>query len=53
MHSVYPTQAQNRALAHTLDFRDVLAEVVRVHLGNPNLPTLFPGHEFEAVGLVG
>ncbi len=43
----------HRALAHTLDFRDLLAEVVRIHLGNPNLPTLFPGHAFKAVGLVG
>ena len=44
---------QNRDLAHTLDFRDVLAEVVRVHLGNHNLPTVLPGHAFKAVGLVG
>ncbi|MEM7576659.1 MAG: DUF1501 domain-containing protein [Planctomycetota bacterium] len=44
---------ENRDLAHTLDFRDVLAEVVRVHLGNDNLPTVLPGHEFKNVGLVG
>ncbi len=41
-----------RDLQHTTDFRDVLAEVVRVHLGNDNLPTVLPGHEFKDVGLI-
>lgn len=43
---------QGRDLLHTTDFRDVLGEVVREHLGNPNLTTVLPDHEFKPVGLV-
>lgn len=43
---------QNRDLLHTTDFRDVLGEAVRVHLGNPNLAKVLPGHEFKDVGFV-
>ncbi len=41
-----------RDLLHTTDFRDVLAELVRVHLGNANLETILPQHQFKPVGLV-
>ena len=44
---------EGRDLLHTTDFRDVLAELVTVHLGNPHLQTVLPGHQFKAVGLVG
>ncbi len=43
---------QKRDLLHTTDFRDVLAEVTRVHLGNANLEKVLPGHSFQGVGLV-
>lgn len=43
---------QGRDLLHTTDFRDVLSELVRVHLGNPNLEAVMPQHEFKPVGLV-
>ncbi len=43
---------QNRDLAHTIDFRDVLAEVVGGHLGNPNLARIIPDHEHRPVGLI-
>ena len=43
---------QGRDLLHTTDFCDVLAELLRVHLGNPNLEKVLPTHEFKAVGLV-
>ncbi|MCZ6835753.1 MAG: DUF1501 domain-containing protein [Planctomycetota bacterium] len=43
---------QQRDLLHTTDFRDVLAELVQVHLGNPNLKTVLPQHEFKSVGLI-
>ncbi|PTY00881.1 hypothetical protein DB346_14830 [Verrucomicrobia bacterium LW23] len=43
---------EKRDLAHTTDFRDVLGEVVSVHLGNDNLKTVLPGHTFKPVGLV-
>jgi len=41
-----------RDLLHTTDFRDVLAELVRVHLGNANLEKVLPAHDFKPVGLV-
>lgn len=43
---------QKRDLLHTTDFRDVLCELVRVHLGNPHLETVLPQHEFKRVGLI-
>lgn len=43
---------QGRDLQHTTDFRDVLAELVGVHLGNPNLGTVLPEHTPKPVGLV-
>lgn len=43
---------EGRDLLHTTDFRDVLAEVVRVHLGNDNLERLIPGREFSRLGLI-
>ncbi len=43
---------QNRDLMHTTDFRDVLSEVVAVHLGNPNLGKIIPGHDPKPVGLI-
>lgn len=43
---------EKRDLLHTTDFRDVLGEIVGTHLGNPNLKTILPSHEFRRVGLV-
>lgn len=43
---------QGRDLLHTTDFRDVLGEVVSVHLGNPQIKTVLPSHDFKPVGLV-
>jgi uncharacterized protein (DUF1501 family) len=43
---------QRRDLLHTTDFRDVLGELVRVHLGNQNIQTVLPSHTFKPVGLV-
>lgn len=43
---------QRRDLLHTTDFRDVIAELVAVHLGNPNIRAVLPSHEFRPVGLV-
>ncbi len=37
---------------HATDFRDVLGELVSTHLGNPNIKTILPSHEFKKVGLV-
>lgn len=44
---------EKRDLAHTTDFRDVIAEVVQAHLGNEELKSVLPGHEFKKVGLLG
>jgi len=43
---------QGRDLLHTTDFRDVLAELVRVHLGNERLETVLPNHAFTRHGLI-
>ncbi|GAB4246132.1 MAG: DUF1501 domain-containing protein [Candidatus Methylacidiphilales bacterium] len=44
---------QGRDLFHTTDFRDVLGEVVSVHLGNSQLKAVLPGHTFKSVNVVG
>ena len=45
---------ENRDLALTTDFRDVLGELVAKHLGNANLKTVFPGYENPKFrGLIG
>jgi uncharacterized protein (DUF1501 family) len=43
---------QGRDLLHTTDFRDVLGEVVSVHLGNPQIRTVLPRHDFKPVGFL-
>jgi hypothetical protein len=43
---------QERDLLHTTDFRDVLGEVVSVHLGNPQIKTVLPSLDFKPVGLL-
>lgn len=43
---------QKRDLLHTTDFRDVLGELVATHLGNPNIRTVLPQHDFKGVGLI-
>ena len=44
---------ENRDLALTTDFRDVLGELVARHLGAPTLRGVFPGYEPKFLGLVG
>ncbi len=49
-----PEQLHDRRdLLHTTDFRDVIAEAVRTHLGNSNLERVLPSHRFQPVGIVG
>ncbi|WP_372370889.1 DUF1501 domain-containing protein [Candidatus Uabimicrobium sp. HlEnr_7] len=43
---------QGRDLKHTIDFRDVLAEVVATHLGNNNLQKILPQHNFQKIGFL-
>ena len=43
---------ENRDLALTTDFRDVLGELVARHLGNPSLAGVFPGYAPRYLGLV-
>lgn len=43
---------ENRDLALTTDFRDVLGELVARHLGNPTLAGVFPGYQPKFLGLV-
>lgn len=42
----------HRDLLHTTDFRDCLAELVRIHLGNADLQSVLPSHTFKPVGLI-
>lgn len=44
---------QGRYLAHTVDYRDVLSEVISVHLGNPaGVSSIFPGYSPDPVGIL-
>ncbi len=43
---------EKRDLLHTTDFRDVLGEIVSAHLGNQNVQTILPAHQFQRVGLI-
>jgi len=43
---------QKRDLLHTTDFRDVIGEVVKQHLGNANIEKVLPKHQFQPVGLI-
>lgn len=43
---------ENRDLALTTDFRDVLGELVSTHMGNPSLNAVFPGYSPKFTGLV-
>jgi uncharacterized protein (DUF1501 family) len=42
---------EGRDLAVTTDFRDVLGELVSVHLGNPTLKGVFPNYDPKFLGL--
>ena len=43
---------ENRDLAVTTDFRDVLGELVLAHLGNPSIDGVFPGYRPKPLGLL-
>jgi len=43
---------EERDLALTSDFRDVLGELVARHMGNPTLAGVFPGYDPKFLGLV-
>ena len=43
---------RGRYLAQTIDFRDVMAEVVSLHLGNQSLEEVFPDHDYQPVGFL-
>ena len=43
---------ENRDLAITTDFRDVLGELTAKHLGNKNLATVFPGYTPKFRGIL-
>lgn len=43
---------RNRALEHTVDYRDVYGEILTKHLGHTDLSTLLPGHSYNPVGFL-
>lgn len=47
-----PANLDNGDLAITTDYRDVLGEILEKRLGNTDLATVFPGHQFQFPGLI-
>ena len=43
---------RGRYLAHTVDFRDVMAEVLTQHLTSQELASVLPGHHYTPVGFL-
>ncbi len=43
---------RGRYLDHSIDFRDVMAEIVTNHLGNTNVANIIPGHTPTPLGIV-
>jgi uncharacterized protein (DUF1501 family) len=43
---------RGRYLAQSLDFRDVMAEVVARHFGDSELAGIFPDHQYQPVGFL-
>ena len=41
-----------RYLDHSIDYRDVLSEIVLYHLGNSNLNAVLPNHAYQSVGFL-
>ncbi len=55
VHTIWPGldhPYDNRDLAATIDFRDVLGEIVRYRLGNAALDEVFPGYSVVDRGIV-
>lgn len=44
--------SRGRYLAHTVDYRDVLGDVLTRHLGSTDLARILPGHAYQPVGLI-
>lgn len=44
--------SRGRYLAHTVDFRDVMGDVLANHLGSSDLATILPGHRYQPLGIV-
>ena len=44
---------RGRYLAHTIEYRDVMAEIIYHHLGNSaGIGTVLPGHTYQSVGFI-
>ncbi len=43
---------RGRYLQHTVDYRDVLGEILARHLGNTGLDFLLPAHDYQPVGVL-
>jgi len=57
VHGDWPGLAQgqlqdDRQLRFTVDFRDVLAEILTAHLGSGSLAGVFPAHSYRPVGFL-
>lgn len=41
-----------RFLDYTIDYRDIMGDILLNHLGNNNLATILPGHAYNPLGLI-
>ena len=44
---------RGRYLAHSVDFRNVMGDVLVRHLGNPDVADILPGFGYQPVGVIG
>lgn len=44
--------SRGRYLAHTVDFRDVMGDVLTRHLGSSDLASILPGHAYRPLGII-
>ena len=44
--------SRGRYLAHTVDFRDVMGDVLASHLGSGDLAAVLPGHTYRPLGII-
>ncbi|MGH7788716.1 MAG: DUF1501 domain-containing protein [Candidatus Binatia bacterium] len=47
-----PNLLRGRYLNHSIDFRNVMGDVLVSHLGNPDVGNIIPGHTYQPVGVM-
>ncbi len=44
--------SNGRYLSHSVDFRDIMGDVLSHHLGSSDLATILPGHSYQPLGII-